>query len=574
MRSRAGKFRLRALLVAGIVAPALLFGLATWQGYLDAVRDAEERVERSAAILAEQAAKLFDNAVLTMELVEQRLAVTPSSELTGLDFHTFLSDRVTEAAPIHSMGLIRGDGALLATSRFFPAPGLNLADHEPFIAALGAQGTVVSRRAVARATGEPVFFVSRPWTEGGEVLGVVTLSFYIHYFENLFAAMVGPDDPHPAVSLIRTDGHRLVRHPRLPHELPAEKELSYHDWLNVSEASVQRAAGLVDGIDRFYGLHKVPGYPLQVRFGRSASSLLAQWWRTTLLNGAIALLVIVLLSGLTVLAMRQERAARRQEKRMQVLVRERTAQAERANQAKSHFLAAASHDLRQPIQGLRLFLDVLDGRLVEHTDRQVLARASQALEGAEALLSTLLDVSALEAGVVAAQMRDIPLGEVLSALEAEFAPQAANAGLDFRCVMTERWGRADPVLLARVLRNLLTNAVRYTGRGGLLLGCRRAGRMIRIEVWDTGPGIPDDMLETVFDDFVQLGNPERDRAKGLGLGLAVARRMAGLMDHRLGVRSRLGRGTMFSVELPAVQHAHGVFPKVQAEPASRHIQIA
>lgn len=194
----------------------------------------------------------------------------------------------------------------------------------------------------------------------------------------------------------------------------------------------------------------------------------------------------------------------------------------------------------------------MEGRLESDFNRHVLANAVKALEGAESLLSTLLDVSTLEAGIIRVSARALPLQDVLPSLADEFAKQAVTRGLSFRFVPSGLWVETDPVLLARVLRNLLTNALRYTKTGVILLGCRRQGAHVRVEVWDTGEGIPSDKLEIVFDDFVQIGNPERVRAKGLGLGLAVVRRMAVLLDHEVGVRSHFGRGTVFWITLPVV----------------------
>ncbi|WP_159107297.1 ATP-binding protein, partial [Azospirillum sp. B4] len=262
----------------------------------------------------------------------------------------------------------------------------------------------------------------------------------------------------------------------------------------------------------------------------------------------------------------------------------RAEEAERANRAKSVFLAAISHDLRQPLQTMRLYHNMLseraaNGRAAANTaggavavpspanglanalDRKLIAGMGEALSAGEELLRALLDVSVLDAGTVAVNRQRFGLEATLAGLVSAIRGDAEKAGVDIRLRPGAKVGpRAaleeadtDPVLLKCVLRNLLTNAVRYTGRGGrVLVSTRRREGAMLVQVWDTGIGIPKDQLDTVFDDFVQLGNPERDRTKGLGLGLGIVRRMARLLGVTVTVRSVPGRGSVFSVLVPAV----------------------
>lgn len=227
------------------------------------------------------------------------------------------------------------------------------------------------------------------------------------------------------------------------------------------------------------------------------------------------------------------------------------AAAERANEAKSRFLAAASHDLRQPLQATRLFLEVLLLRLSDPNQRAIAERAQHALEATDGLLNTLLDISTLEAGVVTPDVTVFAIDKLLLRLGDEALAQADAKGVSFHVVPCRLMVRSDLVLLERMVRNLLANALRYTERGGILLGCRRRGRdALRIDVCDTGPGIPEDKLDMIFEDFFQLGNSERDPQRGLGLGLSVVQRTGRLLGHPVGVRSRLGRGSTFSITVP------------------------
>ena len=237
-------------------------------------------------------------------------------------------------------------------------------------------------------------------------------------------------------------------------------------------------------------------------------------------------------------------------------------EADRANLAKSKFLAATSHDLRQPVQSLVLFQAALTERLAGHPVSPLLEVMGQALSGLRMLLDSLLDVSKLDAGLIVPQPVDMPLMVLLERLGAEYLPQAVAKQLRLRVVGTNAVVRSDPVLLERILRNLVENALRYTEHGGVLLGCRRHGDRLRIAVVDSGIGIDPERQGDIFEEFIQVGNPERDRAKGLGLGLAVVRRLVRLLGHELKVRSRPGHGSTFSVEVPLVAHVAPAGPPV------------
>jgi signal transduction histidine kinase/ActR/RegA family two-component response regulator len=246
-----------------------------------------------------------------------------------------------------------------------------------------------------------------------------------------------------------------------------------------------------------------------------------------------------------------------------VELRQAQEEADRASAAKSQFLAAASHDLRQPVQSLFLFLEVLRARMGDHPARPLLDMVQQSLDALKLLLDGLLDVSRLDAGLVVPQFRKIAVAPLLERFQQEYAPRAAARGLRLHTVSCHAVVHSDPVQLERMLRHLLENALRYTGRGGIVLGCRRHGDCVRLMVVDTGIGIAAHQTEAIFDEFYQVGNPERDRAKGLGLGLAVVRRLGRLLGHKVGVRSRPGRGSAFWIDVPLVMRA--------VAPASRKV---
>jgi signal transduction histidine kinase len=231
--------------------------------------------------------------------------------------------------------------------------------------------------------------------------------------------------------------------------------------------------------------------------------------------------------------------------------REARLSAERANHAKSRFLAAASHDLRQPLQALRLFLSVLSGReLPRRKIDEIVENMDVALTGGEELLRSLLDLSTIDAGVVVVRSADIATQELMALVETRNRTVAEAKGLRFRVRVEPGRLLADPVLLGRVLDNLINNAIRYTERGGILVACRGRGGRIVFSVCDTGIGIAPEHQSAIFEEFFQVGNEERDRRKGVGLGLAVVRKTVKLMGFDISVQSRLGRGTRFRIVVP------------------------
>lgn len=225
-------------------------------------------------------------------------------------------------------------------------------------------------------------------------------------------------------------------------------------------------------------------------------------------------------------------------------------EAERANLAKSRFLAAASHDLRQPAQSLVFLVTALSGKLRDHPALPVVERINDSLDALRMLLDGILDISKLDAGAVVPEVVAFPIGSILRRLGDEYRLQAAQRHLELRVVGSAAQVRSDPALLERILRNLIENALRYTQRGRIVVGCRRHGSDVRVIVADTGIGIPADQLGLIFEEFHQVGNPERDRSQGLGLGLAIVRRLSIMLGHAVQVRSVLERGSCFVLTIP------------------------
>lgn len=219
-----------------------------------------------------------------------------------------------------------------------------------------------------------------------------------------------------------------------------------------------------------------------------------------------------------------------------------------ADRAKSSFLSAASHDLRQPLQTLKFLQGSLGLHLTDGEGRDLVDRMARSIDTMSSILSSLLDVNRLEAGNLRASKSDFAINELFDSLAADFSDSIADKGLRWRAVRSCLLVRSDKRMLETMIRNLLTNALRYTDRGRILLGCRRAGDKVRIEVWDSGIGITQDQLPHIFDEYYQ-GSPNADRG-GFGLGLAIVRRLGEMLGHKIGARSSPGKGTVISIEVP------------------------
>jgi len=221
--------------------------------------------------------------------------------------------------------------------------------------------------------------------------------------------------------------------------------------------------------------------------------------------------------------------------------------AERANKAKSLFLASASHDLRQPLNAMQMYIAALQSKVKDKEIMRIIEDINSVSISTARLLNALLDVSELEVGAIKPRFESFSVNNMLISIFQSFLPLAKDKGLNFRVVPSSLYVRSDPALLERILGNFMSNAIRYTNKGSVLIGCRKRGDKVVIEVWDTGCGISDDQMSLIYEDFYQIENKERDRGKGLGLGLALAKRLSESLEHKIVSKSTFGSGSCFSV---------------------------
>jgi signal transduction histidine kinase/CheY-like chemotaxis protein len=247
-------------------------------------------------------------------------------------------------------------------------------------------------------------------------------------------------------------------------------------------------------------------------------------------------------------------------------VEERTHQLELANLAKSRFLAAASHDLRQPLQALGMFVAQLQEHMKTAEGSRLVERIDAAVAAMNELFNALLDISKLDAGVLSTNVTDLPINHILKRIESTFTGVAREKGLSFRVVASGVWVRSDVILLERIILNLASNAVRYTTSGGVVVGCRHRGHLMRIEVCDSGPGIPEDQRRNIFGEFYRLAG--ENRQGGLGLGLAIVERLCKLLDHPIELTSKVGKGSKFAVTVPSAPARAQFAPQIAASVAA------
>ncbi len=231
-------------------------------------------------------------------------------------------------------------------------------------------------------------------------------------------------------------------------------------------------------------------------------------------------------------------------------LRDQKEEAEKANQAKSKFLAAASHDLRQPLHALNLYASILSGNISKPKNKKLVDQISHSIDALQSLFNALLDISRLEAGTLIPERRNFRIEAVLLRIMNDYESDAQSKGIALNVQTDDLIGYSDPSMLEQVIRNYVSNAIRYTNSGSVTVKCEEQGKQIEISVIDSGIGIPSDQLSAIYGEFYQLSNPERDRSKGLGLGLAIVQRISKLLEHEISVKSESGKGSTFSIKVP------------------------
>ncbi|HLN22691.1 MAG TPA: ATP-binding protein [Patescibacteria group bacterium] len=472
-------------------------------------------------------------------LLDEAVDAVEAGRWDNAEFRNRMTGRLRSFPEIRYLGMVDAKGQLQRQT----LPDLqtndlptDVSDRDYFVHQRDDAGQAplyIGAPVLGRITGQRSIHLSRAIKDrhgrfAGVIIAAVNPDHYAKFLDTVLLEEAGGS------AVIRNDGLILARAPDHVEKFGSDISSSdlFRTFMPRTTTGVGHLVSKADGNAKIIGYQVMADYPLIVTSGISRSKALHEWYRAVVTE---TLLVLVFSAAFYSWAHQTERARD---------------EAQRASNAKSRFLAAASHDLRQPFQAMRLFHYVLTELCTSEREQTVLTSLDAAMQSGEELLNSLLDVSTLEAGQIQPHFAIFPINEVLQSKASEFATSAAQKGLRLRVVPCTALVNSDLVLLKRIVGNLLSNAVRYTHSGSIVLGCRRQGRFIRVEVWDTGIGIPRDKQGEIFDDFYQVGNSERDRMKGLGLGLSVVDRLARLLAHELKLRSSIGRGSVFTLAVP------------------------
>jgi signal transduction histidine kinase len=473
--------------------------------------------------------------------------------------------------------IVAADGRLALGTGPRPDRRVNVADRAYFQANRSGRTLVVGPLVHSRIHHVPVFTVSRRIEDGkGRFLGIALAEIRADYFADFYQALnLGRD---ARIAIIDGQGRIIMIEPPLAD--PRDRSIATAPLLKAAQsapAGILRLVSPYNGVERVVGYRAIPHYGVVVTCGIAIPAALTAGFAS---NGfilpamvAVALVLAVLIFSIfhgidreRGLLIRLEHAvAERTEE-----ARRQAEEARRANESKTRFLAAASHDLRQPLQAAGMFVEVLANRLDGSPDALIADKLRHSIDATATLLSTLLDISTLEAGKIRPNVAAFPLMPLLASLADQMEPEATQRGLAIRVAPTSAWISSDPVLLERLLRNLMVNALRYTKQGGVVVGgrCRRSAagvERVAIQVVDSGIGIPADKQDMIFEDFTRL---ESDLRGGPGLGLGVVRRTARLLDHDISVTSRVGHGSTFTLMVPAARRPRAIEDRVESDDAA------
>ncbi|HEY0833685.1 MAG TPA: ATP-binding protein [Azospirillum sp.] len=545
--------RVQHLLTAvTLVACGTLF---TWWA-LDARWDRAQLADQARTVLHTTQTLLREHARRTFAYIQHDLDAIAGhaidAKATAADWHRLLSHHLSHQPDVISLSVVTADGRLVGHNAL-PALELDVTGREYYQAHLGGRPVHVGTPMMGRISGVPFFTLSQRIEADGRFVGVVMAGVRLDLFRDLYRSL-GAAPFALTISVLRDDGVPIVQEPEDRAPAPAAWTALVRRGLDHGNPDVVE---LTEG-GRFHALGRLPGLPVVVAVTAEQSEILASWRSQILRTGSftgLGILVIVMLSALVGRGLRRERrvlaALRLANERLTVISREHLQareMAENANAAKSRLLAAVTHDLSQPLRAARFHLEAMQREAATPYQRALLTRTIAATELQQEMLDHLVQETVLETGALRPELRLFPIAGVLEDIADLYRGEAARKRIDLRVVGCSLLLRSDPALLRRMLMNIVSNAIRYTPSGRVLIGCRRGEEALRIEVLDTGPGIAEDDLTAIFEEF-HRGAAAKGEPGGLGLGLAIVRRTAAVLGMSVSVRSSPGRGTRFAIAI-------------------------
>lgn len=547
-----------ALLVGGMLSSMLAVGWLTWQ---HALRSESTLFQRQLAARAQALVQRVDRyrtlpevLALDMELRQALQRPLGPQEVQALNRKL---ERVNGASQSSTLTLIDRRGMAIAASNW-QQPRSNVGQdygYRPYVQQALAAG---SGRfyGIGTTTGQPGYFLSQAIDDdAGAVIGLIAIKIELHALEHEWPDASASDvmAVSDGLGIIFLSSHaawryRLLRPltPQAQAELAATRQYQGQTLAPLVWRERQR---LADGgrlvtvedaqLPRQMLLHSmaVPGtgWQMHLLHDTRASAATSRWAAAATAGLWLAGILLVLF-------------ARQRQRTSRVLEAARQ-QAERANRYKTRFVNAAVHDLLQPLNAARMFTSLLPNHVQDEAGRRVAESIESALASQDAILASLLDIARMESGQLEVHVRDFALDALLQVVHNNFCLLADSEGLQLRTHACALVVRSDEALLRRIVQNFVSNAIRYTRTGRIVVGCRRVGRQVRIEVHDQGPGIPASLQREIFEEFRRLDEGHADD-RGTGLGLAIVERLGKLLGHPIGLRSTPGRGSVFWVQVP------------------------
>jgi len=546
--------RVQHLLTAvTLVACGTLF--AWWA--VDAWWDRAQSEEQARTVLHTTQTLLREHAGRSLAFIQHDLDAIAERVATGgisTNWHQLLCHHAGHQPDVLGLGLVTAEGRLAAHSAISAPADLDLSDREYFRAHRDGQPVHVGTPVMGRIASTAFFTLSQRIEAQGRFLGVAMAAIRLDLFSDLYRSL-GTAPFALTISVLRDDGTPIVQEPEARAPVAATWKALVRRGL---EHGTPEAIELADE-QRFYAMGRVPGLPVVVGVAADRAEILAPWWEQVLRTGSftgLGIFVIATLGTMVGRGLRRERLAlaalRRANEKLTAISREQMQarrMAEDASAAKSRLLAAVTHDLSQPLRAARFHLEALEREAATAYQRALVARMAAATDLQQEMLDHLVQETVLESGTLQLQRRLFPVTEVLEDVAGLYRAEAARKRIDLRVVDCSLLLHSDPALLRRIVLNIVSNAVRYTPSGRILLGCRRGEEALRIEVWDTGPGIAEDDLGIIFEEF-RRGAAAQTEPCGLGLGLSIVRRTAAALGMNVGVQAKSGRGTCFTVSIP------------------------
>ncbi len=543
-----------------ILALSIIIVLAAMVSVVIIAANTRSQLISAAITAASQHAKVMASHTEQNFTAVEILLDVLATDLRGRNLHAIregsgremLRTRMSGAlAQIRNMSVMDADGNQLFLSSDTITGKVNVADRGYFLQLKGGLQTGSSGPYVGRNTNLPTYALARRIDDAnGTMIGLAQAALRPEFFDT-FCATVRPI-AGMETALVSAAGVVVATcDPGNPFVMRPLAELAQFAQGAMGPAVIPLVTVTTP----------IEGHPLRVVVSLPGAAIASAWsgevLSTLLSVTLIAVIAVTLIIAVARHLRRTYRMTAREVQLLEARVAERTrdldqarSKAERANLAKSRFLAAASHDLRQPAQSIFLFLDVLAAQLRGHLALATVERILLSMGVLKELLDGILDLSRLDAGLIQSHPAATPLAPLLAALMERHEAGATAKGLRLRAVLPNGLVvSTDAALLDRVIGSLIDNAIHYTEHGTILVGCRRRGAMLRLDVIDSGQGIPADQIEAIFEEYHQVGNAARDRRQGLGIGLAIVRRLAGILGHRIEVVSTLGHGSRFSLWL-------------------------